>query len=148
MAIYLDVPSPLRRLCLGFQQELHDPVKAVRHIQEFTQTMAKLKLLIDKSLDSPETLLTNFSKLLLNFEERNHDYFCAGIKLARSETIRASVCNHYTQTITITSAMEERFDKLQISPIIKHLVPLLDVSTCPTDAIFWGRSHSRNSKIF
>ena len=148
MAIYLDVLSPLRRLSSRLQQDLHDQVKAVHRIQEFTQTMAKLKLLIDKSLDSPETLLTNFSKLLLNFEERNHDYFCAGIKLARSETIRASVCNHYTQTITITSAMEERFDKLQISPIIKHLVPLLDVSTCPTDAIFWGRSHSRNSKMF
>ena len=62
MAIYLDVLSPLHRLSLEFQQELHDPVKAVRHIQEFTETMAKLKLLIDKSLQSPETLLTNFHK--------------------------------------------------------------------------------------
>ena len=64
MAIYSDVLSPLRRLSLGFQQELHDPVKAVRWIQEFTQKMSKLKLLIDKSLDFSESLLTNFNKLL------------------------------------------------------------------------------------
>ena len=97
--------------------------------------MAKLKLLIDKSLDSPETLLTNFNKLLSNIEEHNNDYFYAGIKLARFETIRALACNRYTQTITnITSAMEERFDNLQISPIFKHLIPLLDVATWPTDA--------------
>ena len=82
MAIYLDVLSPLRPLSLGFQQELHDLVKAVRRIQEFTQTMAKLKFLIDKSLDSPETLLNNFNKLLSNIEEHNNNYFHAGIKLA------------------------------------------------------------------
>ena len=97
MAIYLDVLSPLPRLSLEFQQELHDPVKAVRSFQEFTQTMAKLKLLIDKSLDSAETLLTNFNKLLSNIEERSNDYFYAGIKLARFETIRGPVCNHNTQ---------------------------------------------------
>ena len=34
--------------------------------------------------------------------------------------------------------MEERFDNLQISPIFKHLVPLLDVSTWPTDATHFG----------
>ena len=101
--------------------------------------MAKLKLLIDKSFDSPETLFTNFNKLLSNNEERNNDYFYVGIKLARFETIRVSVCNYYTQTITnITSAMEERFDNLHISPIFKHLVPLLDVSTWPTDPIHFG----------
>ena len=36
MAIYLDVLSPLRCLSLESQQELHDPVKAVCRIQEFT----------------------------------------------------------------------------------------------------------------
>ena len=30
--------------------------------------------------------------------------------------------------------MKERFDNLQVYPIFKHLVPLLDVSTWPTDA--------------
>ena len=38
------------------------------------------------------------------------------------------------------SAMEERFDNLQISPIVKYLVPLLDVSTWPTDATHFGEN--------
>ena len=68
MAIYLDVFSLLSHLSIGFPQELHGPVKTVRCIHEFTQTMAKLKLLIDKSLDSTETLLTstNFYQILKN----------------------------------------------------------------------------------
>ena len=140
MAIYLDVLSPLRRLSLRLQQDLHDQVKAVHRIQEFTQTMAKLKLLIDKSLDSSETLLTNYNKCLSDIEESNNDYFYAGIKLARFETIRTSVCNNYTQTVNnITSAMEERFGNLQISPIFKHLVSLLDVSTWPTDSTYFEK---------
>ena len=100
----------------------------------------QIKASDNKSLDSPETLLANFNKLLSNIEERNIGYFYAGVKLARIEAIRASVCNHYTQTITnITSAMEERFDNLQISSIFKHLMPLLDVSTWPTDATHFGK---------
>ena len=68
MAIYLDVLSLLRCQSLGLQQELHDPVKAVCCIQEFTQTMAKLKLLIDQSFDSPKTLVTstNICQILKN----------------------------------------------------------------------------------
>ena len=74
-----------------------------------------------------------------NIEERNNDFFYAGIKLARFETIRASICNHCIQTITnITSVIEERFGNLQISPIFKYLVPLLDVSTSQTDATHFG----------
>ena len=61
--------------------------------------------------------------------------------MARFETIRASVCNHYTQTVTnITSVIEERFDNLQVSPIFRHLVPLLDVSTWPTGATLFGEN--------
>ena len=39
LAIYLHVLSPLKRLSLSFQQELHDPVKAVHCIQNFNLTM-------------------------------------------------------------------------------------------------------------
>ena len=35
--------------------------------------------------------------------------------------------------------MEERFDNLQISSIFKHLVPLLDVLTWPTDPTHFGK---------
>ena len=89
MAIYLDVLSPLRCLSLGFQRELHDTVKAVHCIQEFTnngqiKASDKINLLI---LLKPYLLTsTNFCQILKN-----------GIMLARLETNRASVCNHYTQ---------------------------------------------------
>ena len=43
MSVYLDVLPPMRRLSLSFQKDLHDPVKAVHRVQEFTWTMAILK---------------------------------------------------------------------------------------------------------
>ena len=41
-SIYLDVLSFMHRLSLLFQKDLHDPVKAMRRVQEFTWTMAKI----------------------------------------------------------------------------------------------------------
>ena len=52
MAIYLDVLAPVKWLSLRFQQDIHDPVKAVRRIQEFTWTMAKLKLFMDNAIEN------------------------------------------------------------------------------------------------
>ena len=63
LTIYLDVLSPLKRLSLSFQHELRDPVKAVRHIQDFNLTMVKLKLLADESLENPDNIMTNLKKL-------------------------------------------------------------------------------------
>ena len=56
LAIYLDVLSPLKRLSLSFQKELHDSVKAVHRIQDFNLTMVKLKLLVDESLENPDSI--------------------------------------------------------------------------------------------
>ena len=47
------------------QQEIHDPVKAVRRILDFTWAMAKLKLLIHESLDNPKSKVTHYKQLLL-----------------------------------------------------------------------------------
>ena len=56
LAIYFDILSPLKQLSLSFQQELHDLVKAVYHIQDFNLTMVKLKLLVDESLENPDSI--------------------------------------------------------------------------------------------
>jgi hypothetical protein len=55
----------LQVLSLGFQQEIHDPVKAVKRIDEFEWTMVKLKALVDQCVndDSGEHLI-NFTKFL------------------------------------------------------------------------------------
>ena len=45
IAIYFNVLSPIKIIALSWQQEIHNSVKAVCKINEFSWTMAKLKLL-------------------------------------------------------------------------------------------------------
>ena len=111
LAIYLDVLSLLKRLSLSFQQELHDPVKAVRRVQDFTLTMHKLKLLVDESLESPDSIMTLYNKFLQEVEKKDDGYYYQGIKLVRYEAAKQSVSNLYESTITcITNSMENRFE--------------------------------------
>ena len=51
-------------LSLTTEQELHDPVNTIKRINEFSWTMAKLKILIGSSLDESSKRLTNFTKFL------------------------------------------------------------------------------------
>ena len=69
LAIYLDVLSPLKRLSLSFQQELHDPVKG-RCIQDFNLTMVKLNLLVDESLENLDSIMANLKKLFKDVEKK------------------------------------------------------------------------------
>ena len=36
MAVYLDILSPIHRIQLAMQQEIHDRVKVIKRIKEFT----------------------------------------------------------------------------------------------------------------
>ena len=45
MAVYLDILSPIRRISLAMQQEIHDRGKVIKQIKEFMWTMAKLFIL-------------------------------------------------------------------------------------------------------
>ena len=141
MAIYLDILSPLQQLSLGLQQELHDPVKAVRRIKHFNWTMAKLRLVIDESLESPESnILTNFKKLVRNIERNeNNDYIYQNIKLLRYEISYNTVSDHYAESIqSITRCVEDRFEDISRSPLFNNLVSLLDVSSWPRDNLTFG----------
>ena len=64
LAIYLDLLAPLKVLSLGFQKEKYDPVSAIQRITEFSWSMAKLKILIDQSLDDNSQRLMHYTKLL------------------------------------------------------------------------------------
>ena len=86
LAIYLDVLSPLKRLSLSFQQELHDPVKAV--CCNFNVTMVKLKLLVDESLENSDSIMTNLKKSFQDVENKDDSYFNQGIKLAWYEAAK------------------------------------------------------------
>ena len=74
-AIYLDFLSPIKRLSLAMQQERHDPVKTVRHIQEFTWTMVKLKDVFDESLDKEGSVMTRYKRLTSLIEQREDDHY-------------------------------------------------------------------------
>ena len=52
-------PRRLAARWVSFEQELHDPVKAVRRIQDFNLAMVKLKLLVEESLENPDSVMTN-----------------------------------------------------------------------------------------
>ena len=98
MAIYLDVLSILARMSLSEQKEEHDPVKAVRRIQEFKWTMVKLHAHVQGALDDNElnqaekshltyynkfrseqrwmqTSATSFRKLVRNLKERRKKFY-------------------------------------------------------------------------
>ena len=105
-------------MSLSFQQELHDPVKAVRYL-----TMVKLKLLVDESLENPDSIMTNLKKLFQDAEKKNDSYFYQAIKLARYETEKQSVSNHYEFTIaSITDNIQNCFEELSSSPLFINLV--------------------------
>ena len=129
----------LKQLSLSFQQELHDPFKAVCHIQDFNLTMIKLKLLVDESLENPDSIMTNLKKMFQDVEKKDDSYFHQGIKLARYEAAKRSVSNHYEFTIaSITDSMQNHFEELSSSPLLKNLVSLLDVSSWPKELSDFG----------
>ena len=64
MSIYLYVLPPMPQLYLSFQKDLHDPVKAVCRVQEFTWTLAKLQILNENTFDSQDSIMTSYKKFL------------------------------------------------------------------------------------
>ena len=131
LAIFLDVLAPLRRLSLSFQQETHDPVKAVRRIQEFNWTMAKLQILLDTSLDeihSQEGLITHYRK----FYDSVNDEVYQNIQLQNFENVKETVSSEYSKAITnVAKSMEKRFSNLSNSIAFTNMVSLLDLSLWP-----------------
>ena len=138
MSIYLDVLSPMRRLSLSFQNNLHDPVKAVRRVKEFTWTMAKQQILIENTLDSKDSIMTSYKKFLSEIVEKESEkegkvqYFYQDVKFKKFQISNTNVRNNYVEAIhNIADCMEECFSSLYESPLFKHMVTMLDVSTWP-----------------
>ena len=67
-AIYLDALVPIRKISLGFQQNRHDLVKAVKRVKYFTLKTAKLTLLI---VQSDISRLTFYKRLLADIEQKS-----------------------------------------------------------------------------
>ena len=111
-----DLLSPIRRLRIAFQQKEHDPVKAVRRIQEFNCTRAKLKILTESSLKGQNTRLNNF---WVKTDARNDGrFYYQDVKLSRYTDTKITVSTFYGDWITrISENVERRFEDLLTSPV-------------------------------
>ena len=86
---------------MGFGKEIHDPVTAVRHITEFNWTTAKLKLLIDYSLEDNATRLTLFTKFLKEKSiNENSGHVYQSVILKNFASARESITHSYEEIIT------------------------------------------------
>ena len=135
MAIFIDILSPLRRLSLSMQHKNHDPVKIIRHINEFTWAMSKLRLIVENSLDGNENQVkTCLQDFISNVKKNNDEYFYQDIKLHKYETTIAQARDIYPSAITnIRSKVEAKFSSLLDSAIFKNIPLFLDTSAWPKD---------------
>ena len=122
MAVYLNILSPIRRVSLAMQQEIHDPVKVIKQIKEFMWTMAKLVILFEKAMENAN-ILRNFKKFLNSItvnKEGKHLYQNVHLKLY-NRTFNA-IKTHYKETVSrICSGVEKRFAGIQEPLIFKNL---------------------------
>ena len=134
MAVYLDILSPIHRISLAMQQEIHDHVKVIKKIKEFMWIMAKLVILLEQAMENAN-ILTNFEKFLNSItvnEEGKHLYQNLHLKLY-NRTFNA-IKTHYKETVSrICSSVEKRFAGIQESPIFKNIEVLLDTKSWPID---------------
>ena len=99
--------------------------------------MAKLQL-IEDSWDSPNSIMTTYKFLRQIIEKESENdrkirYFYQDAKLKKFQISKNNFKENYIEAIrNITACMEERFSNLYESPLFKHMVCMLDVSTWPT----------------
>ena len=151
MAIYLDILSPIHRISLAMQQELHNPVKVIKRIQEFNWTMMKLIIVLDEALNEG-TVLTHYKKFL-DIIEINADGkpTYQGIQLNWYKRTKKLIQNHYLLTVTnICNNTQKRFKNILDSPVFKHIESLVgnfawpikeDCGTFGNSAIVELRNH-------
>ena len=142
VAVYLDVLSVLTRMSLSEQKEQHDPVKAVRRIQEFRWSMVKLHRHVRDALDHDElnkaekSRLTYYNKFRseVTFELDEDAYVYQGRKLKNFEASERTVSEIYQSTIAaLSDAVGSRFENLSSCPVFKNLVEVLDCTKWPVD---------------
>ncbi|XP_065674779.1 uncharacterized protein LOC136091307 [Hydra vulgaris] len=115
---FTDVLAPLRRLSVGFQQDLHDPVKAVRRVQQFNCTMEKFKDLLNNSLgniSTEQTILTNYKKLIESIVEKDDNFIYQNIPLENFN--KTNACIYTDMMNSLTTGMDLRFKDIKVNTI-------------------------------
>ena len=120
IAIFLDVLGPIHHLSIAFQQEEHDPVKAVKQIQEFNWAMAKL-IILTKFLDKTDA-------------QNDGWFYYQDVKLSKYTDTKNTVSTFYGDCIMqVSQNVERRFENLLTLPVFLNLVSLLDTSIWSID---------------
>ena len=118
---------------MSLQQKIHDPVKAVCTLREFSWTKAKLKL-IDELLDQMQKHMTHFTLFLSKVELKDGKHYYQDIKLPKYKGLIKAVNNHYCKTIvSIPDNKKSRFEDLKQYPVFENMVSLLETQTWPTE---------------
>ena len=135
MAIYLDTLSPIRRISLVMQQELHNLVKVIKRIQEFNWIMMKLVIVLDEALNEG-TVLTHYNKFLDSVDDKifytDGKPTYQGIQLNRYKRTKKLIQNHYLLTVTnICNNVQKRFKNILDSPVFKHIKTFVDTFAWP-----------------
>ena len=92
--------------------------------------MAKLKLLIDESLDQKQKHMTYFTLFLSKVELKDSKHNYQDINLSKYKRSIKAVNNHYRKAIvSISDNMESRFEDLNQSPVFENMVSPLETQT-------------------
>ena len=99
---------------MAFQQNEHDPMKAVRRIQEFNWTMTKLKILTESPLEGQNMRLTHYKQFLDKIDAQNDGrLYCQDVKLSKYTGTKNTVSSFYGDCITwIPVNVERRFKNI------------------------------------
>ena len=113
--------------------DLHDPVKQVRRIQEFQNMMKNLQDVLRKSLNETSNFMTYYKRLVREIKEEDDDHIYQGIKVTHFENNVDSVKYEYQSVINLLiENVNSKFTNLQNSAVFKNIVRLLDLRTWPT----------------
>ena len=137
--IFIDILSLMHRLSLSLQRDKHNPVKKMRHLNEFTWTMSKLCLLFENSLDNDGDgqVKKCFKTFCSKVENDGSKFFYQGIKLSKYElTIEPAKTVYTSAILTICTKVEQRFSSFTESVTFSNIPLLLDTSLWPRNYSF------------
>lgn len=113
------------------QQQIHDPVKLIHKIKEFTWTMGKLVIILDDALSKEDSHLTNYRRLMyhLKTDETGKKYY-QGFQLKHFKRASRIVWEQYLSSVAnICTNVEQRFSDIKKSAIFEIIESILDTFT-------------------
>ena len=76
ITIYLSILSPIRKVTIAIQQEIHNPVKVICRIKEFTWNMVKLVIIFNDTISKEGSYLINYHRLMSGLKINENDKKC------------------------------------------------------------------------